>query len=563
MQRLIAFMILTLAGCTSDSEDSTPADAAVDASFASDAGPPGKTLVLGAIYTVAEPPWAEAMLIDEEGVIEAIGARSEVEPQAAGATVWTLEEGEIVLPGFHDIHLHAVEAGINETICIVDPGQSAAAYEAQVAACANEQAGDSWVRAAGMSATVLEGGESPVDMLDRAVPDRPVIVLDDLGHSMYANHRAIEAVGVTEEDPDPQGGVYLRDAEGRLTGAFLESAQQRFRDAAAVDPEVIDRGLRASMKELARQGITTISDAGGYWTRGGPDGWVRLRDEGALTVRAHNALYLFPDRPAEEQIAAIKARFSDEPGALLRFNTIKIYMDGILSLGTATLLEPYDDSPQPDLPTGFPYFEAAALERYTRAFAEHGFGLHFHAVGDRAVREALDLIEALGETARRHRTSHNYLVHPDDLSRFAELDVTADFQISEFAVTPDFVPSYAYAVGDRADRILPVHDLLEAEARVTLSSDWDADALPPFGIIARSMTRPQQSVPEVATAIRLLTINAAEALGAEDVTGSLEVGKAADFVIADQNVLELEPESIAATKVLATVLGGRIVFEAR
>ena len=263
--------------------------------------------------------------------------------------------------------------------------------------CAARQAGDPWVRAAGPYASdLLDRSELPVDVLDRAVPDRPAVVVGGLGHSTWVNSRGLEAAGIDGNTPDPRGGIIHRDpATGRPSGVLLEAAQHLALDVSeSPTPENLEaayQGLLTSIRRLNRNGITSISDAGGYWTRGHPETWRRVEADGLLTVRASNALYVFPYRDFREQIRALESLFSDERGSRLRFNQAKLYVDGILDLGTGAVLEPYlgDDAGS----RGMTYFGRRRLNRYARRLQDAGFQLHFHAVGDRAVRLALDAVE--------------------------------------------------------------------------------------------------------------------------------------------------------------------------
>ena len=400
----------------------------------------------GHVYTVdSAQPWAEAITI-EAGKIVAVGSADEVLSLAVRTTEIVDLAGRMVLPGFHDPHVHVVEAGVNERLCLFPWRRPLAAYEQPVRNCANRQQSRDWVVGAGVFvAALLEGGELPIDMLDRAVPDRPVLILDDLGHGAWANTMAMEAAGYRRDDPDPPGGILHRDAvSGRLTGIVFENAQQKLRDAAWPPTEQhLDetyQGLIGSLAELNMHGITSVSDAGGYWTRGHHEVWKRAEQRGELTVRASNALYVFPDRPFDTQIADLQRMFANEPGRLLRFNQAKIYIDGILDLGTSALLEPYIEaaSPPSPSPAGFVYFQQDELEQYVSALDAIGFQLQFHATGNRGVRLALDAVEkAQARNAvadRRHRVTHLYLVDEADRGRFLDLGVIADLQMPPDAV---------------------------------------------------------------------------------------------------------------------------------
>ncbi|MFC9797239.1 amidohydrolase [Streptomyces sp. NPDC127584] len=529
------------------------------------------TVVVNAeVYTLdPDRPWARAFAYDADGKIIAVGTEPDVRAKAgSGATVIDAR-GNTVLPGFQDTHLHVPEAGINRDLCFMESGQTLAAYEDMAADCAAEQPDSAWVRAAGPSIfDLLDADEAPIDVLDRAIPDRPALILDDLGHAVWTNTLGLKAAGIAPDAANPQGGIYGRDPDtGRLNGLVLENAQQRLRNAAAPDDETVYRGLLVALDELAKNGITSVSDAGGFWGQNHPAAWQRALQENELSVRAVNSLYVYPDHPMDQQLSELKKRFSDDPDSLLRFNTAKIYVDGILDLGTAWMLKPYDKPIDPEHPSGFPYFQRDQLRSYVDELHRIGYRMEFHVIGDAATREALDAVEAIdadpGQIAdRRHRTTHTYLVHPDDIERFKELGVIADFQAGPEAIDAAYHEQLSQAIGDRAFDLIPTKKLIAAGARVSLSSDWDADPLSPFGIIERSVTRDSNAVDNVATALRLVTLDAAYALGQDDTTGSIEIGKQADYTVVDQNILKIPVDRVDQTKVLVTVLAGHPTYQA-
>lgn len=531
------------------------------------AGEPAATVVVAETVRTLDPaePEAEAFAYDAEGTIIAVGSRAKVE-RAAGPDAELIDAGDAtVLPGFQDTHAHVPEAGINESLCLLPPGKGLGAYAKLVAECAAEQQGSEWVRAAGASLFELQGasGRTPLEALDKAVPDRPVLVLDDLGHAVWVNSAGLKAAGIAADEEDPPGGILERSPDDdRLTGLLLENAQHRARDAAAVSAQEADAGLRIALQRLAEAGVTTVSDSGGYWTRGHPEAWIRAAEAGELTVRARNALYVFPDSDLDEQVAELGERFDDDDSDLLSFDTAKLYADGILDLGTASLLEPYDEPPDPELPSGFAYFEPEELADYAQELHELGFRLEIHAIGDGAVRDSLDAIEAIeadGVAERGHRTTHTYMVSPEDIERFARLGVGADLQAGPVATSGEYHRSLEPLIGERSERLLPVAELARAGARVTLSSDWDADPLDPLGTIATAATRESNAVTP-AEALEMVTIEAAEALGHAQTTGSIAVGKQADFVIVDADPLATPPRRIADIAVERTVVGGRTVW---
>ncbi len=533
----------------------------------------------GAIYTVDENrTWAEAVAI-QDGVLIAVGSNEAVAEFAGERTKQVDLAGAMMLPGFHDVHLHAIEAGINQNLCFFEPFLYLDEYADEVADCAEiEQKDDAWVLGAGVNmANLLDqqarGDGNPIDFLDAAVPDRPVLILDDIGHGAWANTLAMQAVGYDTLVGNPPGGVVDREPEtGRLTGIVLENAQQALRTAAFEPTSAnLSRGyfaLLSSLDTLNKNGITSISDAGGYWTRGHYDIWERALEDGTLTVRASNALYLFPEQDFAPQLAEFKRLYTNDPTSLLRFNQAKIYTDGILSQGTGLVVAPYAQVfGLPGVPAdGFPYFEPATLNRYVQELDAAGFQLHFHVTGDYATRLSLDAIEQALETNNtadaRHRLTHLYLVHPDDRPRFAELDVIADFQLAPSSVDLAYRRDMAELIGLRSRELLPAFDLHAAGATITISSDWDADALSPFVKIESILFQDADNVPGLETIIEWMTINSAYLLHQDEITGSIEVGKQADLVVIDQNIFEINPGRISNTQVLLTLLAGEEVYRA-
>ncbi len=525
------------------------------------------------IYTVnEEQPWAEALAI-QSGKITAIGSEADILAQATDDTQLIDLQGRMVMPGFQDPHLHVLEAGLNENLCFVTDFAEAAQYIEEVQDCAEQQRNDAWVKASGANMpNLLEQDRLPIEILDEAVPDRPAVILDDIGHGAWVNSKALEAVGYGDTSSDPPGGILARDPEtNQLTGVVLENAQQIFRTASLPPtPENLERGyqgLLTAQKTLAQNGITSVSDAGGYWTRGHHQVWQRAVDESTLTVRASNALYVFPDLPFNQQITDLQSYYSNDPDSLLRFNQAKIYIDGVLGQGTGAMLEPYDvPFGLPGVPDdGFLYFEPDVLEDYSQALEAKGFQLHFHVTGDRGTRLALDSIASAtqinGLSDQRHRITHLYLIDEADRPRFKELGTIADFQLAPSSTDPDYADYLRDFLGDRVNELIPALATAEAGATLTLGSDWDADDLSPFVKAGSLMEQELGQELGLAELLKMMTLNVAYLLHQEDTTGSLELGKWADLVVLDQNLFEVKPGQIDDTQVLLTLLGGEVVYQ--
>ncbi len=512
--------------------------------------------------------WADAVAIDDDGVILAVGTKADVLAVAgAGAEVVDLG-GRMVLPGFQDVHLHAVEAGVNAVLCPFEPFDSLAGYKAAVRDCADNGNTGDWVLGSGVNMENLLGlHDNPVEILDAIAPNRPVLILDDIGHGAWANSAALNAAGYDMAVADENGNIILRNAAGGANGVVLENAPHRLRNLAmpptAANLEFAYQSLLDAAATLNAFGITSVSDAGRYWPQGHHLVWDRAEADKTLTMRASNAFYIYPDRPFDAQLSELKALYHNDPNRLVRFNVAKIYVDGILGQATGALLQPYEDGLglPADERFGYLYFPKAKLMRAAKNLSAAGFQLHFHVTGDYAARLALDAIAAADPASGPHRLTHIYLADPSDYPRFATLNVIADLQLAPSALARDYEDFMFDFIGDRVDRLLPAGDLVKAGATVTLSSDWDADELNPMIKIEAAVRRRHNGLPDVETAIAAMTINAAIALRHDDKTGSIEVGKFADLVILNKNILEMPVRQISRVKVDATLLQGEAVFD--
>lgn len=530
-------------------------------------------LVGGTVVTMnGDNDVVEAIAYNESGEIIAVGSESDAVAQAgANASIVQLN-GAQVLPGFHDVHIHAVEAGINEERCLLSEFGSVQAYRQEINSCLGDQLDSPWFIGAGVSMPdLLELVARPVELLDELVPDKPALVLDNLGHGAWANSQALSEVGYDELSGNPAGGLIDRDQAGSPNGIVFENAQQVLRTAALPPTdenlEANYRALLASQEVLHASGITSVSDAGGYWPRGHHQAWIRAEQENTLKLRASNALYVFPDRDLEQQVSELSNLLRNDANALARFDQVKIYVDGIISQGTAATLQDYDNPPAiaAVADNGFEYFNELVLFKYAQRFDALGFGLHFHATGDRGARLALNAIEAAisanNSSGARHRITHLFMVDSADYPRFSELGVTADVQLAPSVVAPATISFYRSLIGDRADSIVPAGSLLGAEAPVTISSDWDADQLSPLLKLSALLSRSNESFTDLARALRAYTIDSARLLGHDDIAGSLEQGKRADLVIVDQNLFDLSSQALSTAQVLATVFNGELVFD--
>jgi predicted amidohydrolase YtcJ len=482
---------------------------------------------------------------------------------------------QVVLPGFHDVHLHVVEAGINGQICSIaaeTPVRNLASALGRDCA----YGGNGWIMGAGIDIGILletidtdVNAPLPIEVLDQAFPNTPIVILDSIGHGAVVNTKALQTVGLFTGTPPP-GGKVIRLEDGTHTGIVTENMQQLFRDSAfpptTANREIAYGSLLDSLDRLRRLGITTVSDAGGYWRQAQTQSWERALSEGKLTVKASNALYIYPDTPLSEQLDVLTSRYSNDKTSRLRFNQAKIYVDGILELGTGALYAPY--LPALGLPPGeqlgFEYFGSSAnLKNVAATLANIGYQLHFHTVGDRAAGIALDAIEALpanGDRSVMHRLTHCYLIDQRDRDRFASLGVVADFQMSPSSLAIDYTQFLSQDIigATRTAQLQPAKAIHDANGLVTLSSDWDADELSPLVKLEIGMG----IFNNIHTVIDMMTIHGAELLQQKDRTGSIAVGKDADLVVLDKDIFSIPTSDISTAQVTLTILEGDVVFNA-
>ena len=517
------------------------------------------------IYTVnPQQPWASAMVIDEDGSIVAIGDDADVADYVDDQTETIDLAGRLVLPGFQDSHAHVLDASSEaQGGCQVEAADDVAQWLAEITVCNRQDDGD-WLLGWGFSLhSLLEQQKTPRELLDGIISDRPVAIMEETSHAYWLNSKALEQAGSTGDTPNPEDGIILRGAAGEATGVLLDNAGDLALDRALPPSKVLEevyyQAVLAGQRGLARNGITSVADARVFWRRGHLQAWQRAERNGELTARTTLGLWAYPTLDDAEQLAALKALYNaGTADSLLRVTQVKFDVDGIIHNTTARLQQPYNQSLPGVESKGLYYFSPSRLERYSRELAKTGFDMHIHAIGDQAVSDALDAIDAT-DGQGRHRITHVELVAKADIPRFAQLEVIADFQPSPY-FTPSFLKSNEPMIGQRAFAMLPMRELYDDGARVTLSSDWDVNPLSPLGIMQNALNLGDRGLPSLEAAVKAYTLDAAYTLRQEQYTGSLEVGKQADLVVLDQNIFELPINQIGKAEVLWTLRGGQEVY---
>lgn len=524
----------------------------------------------GQIYTVNEQQeWAEAVAISNNEIIF-VGSNDDVESYIDSSTKIIELSGRMMMPGFHDVHIHPIESASENTDFIINESvTNPEDYIDEISAASVAKPGTDWLIGFGHSIfTLLDASRSPREILDEAAPNRPVIIMEQTSHSMWVNSAALAIAGYTKDTPHPQGGWILRDeVSGEPNGILIDNAGNIVMDIAmAPTTESLQTDYNGlveyTLPELAKHGITSISDARSYWQRDDHTTWLKADANDVLTARVAVGLWAYPSEKDEEQLADLKALYTNNAESYLKFNQIKLYSDGIIINATSAMLSAYNiDLIGIPENKGLNYFTQARIEKYITALEPTGFDFHMHAIGDRGIREALNAVENAGSGDGRHRITHVEFIDPADIPRFSELNVTADAQVAGEFTNPEHWHENDELIGaTRADNAVPIKSLDNAGARITLSSDWNVSPFNPFIGLQNAVTRAPQEL-TLAKAIKAYTLNGAYVMRQEDKVGSIEVGKLADFVVLDRNLFDIAEDTINKTKVDMTVFDGEIIYQ--
>lgn len=536
---------------------------------------PGADTVLhnGKVYTVdAGQSWAEAVAITA-GRIAFVGSNDAVSQHIGSDTIVVDLQGRLMLPAFQDSHIHPISAGIEAAACDLNGLDDLQAYRSVIGEYAAANPEEPWILGGGWSMSVFGPGGAPSrSIIDELVADRPVFLSSQDGHTGWANSKALEIAGIDRNTPDPVDGRIDRDPEtGEAIGSLQEGAMKLV--TAHIPPTTLDdriRGLEYSIKMLNGYGITSIQDA--IVNRQDLETYAATERKGALTLRVVASLWWDRERDEDQIPELIALREQYNTGGLVRPTTVKIMLDGVMENYTATMLEPYL---VPGGTRGIPMVEPETLKSVVSLLDAEGFQVHFHSIGDAAVRQALDAIEQAitdnGRSGNRHHISHLQMIDPADIPRFKELDVVANFQ-PLWAYADDYVTELTipFIGEERARWMYPIKSVQDAGGMIAFGSDWSVSTANPFPQIETAVTRKSavdESIPvfipeeriDLPTAIAAFTINAAFVNKHEQDTGSIEVGKFADLVVVDQNLFEIESSEISETKALLTLLEGKAV----
>lgn len=590
MNRYVAALTLALAGSAA-----TAAEAPADTIYRN-----------GYIYTVDARDSVQQALAVRAGRIVYVGDNAGAKPLAGKKTKVIDLHGRMLMPGLVDGHMHPQSGGSRLLNCSLDyAALTVAQFQSRIQACLDKDKksdASRWLVVVNwfQQGMLPDGVETTAATLDALKTERPVIVRSSFGHSALLNSKAVQLAGIKRDTPDPAGGKITRDAKGDATGLLEDAAQDMAMNL--LPPLTVAENLAASKAALAamrKQGITSFLDA--YTDPETMTAFADLHKQGKLTARAHFAVLIDLDKGATPQSAVAELlkqqkQFDQGPTTVrpsMQVRHAKLFMDGVISAPafTGTMLEPYlvnkgtADKPdwQPGSSTGpASYFSPEALKTTLTELAKAHIDPHIHVDGDRAVRESLDAIEYLRSTPAgkdvRPALAHDEIVAPADYPRFARLDVTPVLSFQWGKPAPDTVGALKDYMGPQRYAIVePQALLLNAGARIAYGSDWPVDPLDEWFALKVGVTRtaapdagkeyagtlgPQPGMPRAAV-LRAITLNAAYTLRQEGLTGSLEPGKLADMIVLDRNFFTIPAEDIANIKVLQTIVGGKIVYQAK
>jgi predicted amidohydrolase YtcJ len=512
-----------------------------------------------------------------EGRVVAVGRDADVAPLIGPRTRRIDLAGRTLMPSFQDAHVHPAMAGIGLLRCpLHELPRSLEAYLETIDAYARSHPDTEWVLGDGWYMEAFPGGTPSRLDLDRVVPDRPAFFVNRDGHGAWVNTRTLELAGLTRESPDPPDGRIEREPDGTPSGTLHEGAMELVRrHVPEPTVEELAHGIELAQAYLLRLGVTAWQDA---WVEADDfEAYRLLAESGRLIGRATACHWWERDR-GPEQIEGFVERRSRGNVGRLRASTVKIMQDGVAENYTAAMLHPYLGSDGASTANrGISFVEPEALKDDVTRLDALGFQVHFHALGDRAVREALDAIEAAraanGPSDRRHHLAHLQLVDPADVARFRPLGAVANIQPYWACNDPQMVDlTLPFLPPERAVLQYPFRSLRAAGAVLAGGSDWSVSTPNVLAEVETAVNRaypedrlappflPDQAL-EPIDAFAAFTIGSAYVNHLDDVTGSIDVGKLADLVVIDRDVLAPDAGPIGDARVVMTLIEGQTVHE--
>jgi predicted amidohydrolase YtcJ len=524
-----------------------------------------------AIFTgLTHEPTSGAIAILGDKILS-VGSKAEIEPFIGSGTKVFNYGNQLIMPGFHDFHLHIMFSALSLTSINLFEARSAQEVAAKVLEFSKECPEEDWIIGMQWDAGYWHDKQEPhYRILDAVIPDRPVVLFHAEGHYTWVNSKAMELAGVTEDIRDPDFGRYERDKNGLLTGILYEEAQQIvLKEALRLTQNKKETILKEFLRLLSQNGITSVNDLFApiddflqdY------DLFEKLDKQGELTTRFH----ITPELDGNlDKAQTLRNKYESKK---LQFSGLKQFVDGTVTGHTAYFLKPYSD--QLDI-CGHPALDPEVLiDRVVKA-DELGFRIRFHAIGDAAIRLALDAFEEAvrknGKRDSRHTVEHIEVIDSDDIERFSKLGVIASMQPDHMAASSREV--YSSIIGpEREKNVFLTKSLLNTGASLALGTDFPVSiSLNPMRQIYTAITRvdssgnpkntwhPEQKL-TLAEALQAYTYGSAYGCFREHELGTIEEGKLADLVVLDRNLFDIPESEVLKTKVELTINDGKVVYK--
>ena len=519
-----------------------------------------------AVFTGLSDQPEPASIAIKDNKILAIGSEEEIKPHSGEHTKIYKFEDQLIAPGFHDFHLHIMQGAVALNSASLFAARTENEALEIIREFAQSKPENPWVIGFTWDAGYWDAQQLPNRYsLDRILPDRPALMFHAEGHYAWVNSKALEIANITRHTENPSYGMIGKDENGEPDGILYEKAmdaviRHAFNFSNAYKSEIFSNFLT----HAASLGITAVHDLHGLKTIESLDVFKEFEDKGELTARIH----LWPALNGNlECVKQLREAYQSDK---LRVSGLKQFIDGVITARTAYLLEPYADQPDTRGEASFP---PETIKKWVAEADKEGFSIRFHAIGDGAIRLALDAYEeaqrANGKRDSRHSVEHIEVIHPDDIPRFKELGVTASMQPDHFAMSERGV--YTDRIGpEREKYVFPIKTLEETGANLAFGTDFPIDVLNPLLQIYRAVTRIDSSGTTVwhpheritlAEALKAYTAGPAYGSFREQELGTLEAGKLADIVVLERNLFDIPAEEIPETKVQVTMIDGKVVYD--
>jgi len=525
------------------------------------------------IFTGISEETISGFVAIKEDKIFYVGTNKEIELFIGLNTNIYSYDDELIMPGFHDDHVHIIDGALYEESVKLQNTKTQKEAAAKVKEFADTRRDDPWVLGYGWYHIYWDEKNYPTkDSLDELIPDRPVFLQNEDGHGAWVNSKALEICNITKDTKDPEFGTIFRDEAGEPTGYLDELAMELCAKEAYKIPKEREKTLLKKFMEKAnRYGVTSVNDMQPLFSIniGNLENYKELEDEEQLTIRIHASTNLFE---SIDKIEELRIKFNSPK---LKHAGLKQFIDGVSIPYTALLLEPYSDKGETK---GFAIINEEELCKAVVLADKKDIPVHLHAAGDGSVRMALDCYEIArkhnNSDNARHTVEHVDNIHQNDLKRFKELNVIASMQPEHMAPTDTYEENpYIQRLGkERAQLMWPCKSLINENAVVAFGSDYPVVEINPLNGVYRAVTRlhddnkpeggliPQQRV-TVGEALSAYTKGSAYMVNRENEIGTLEVGKYADIVILNKDIFKIDSGQIKDTEVIMTIFDGKIVYQ--